>query len=334
MSSTHEPLTLSPLTDAQGRIIAYLRLSLTDRCNFRCSYCSVSDYDDPSTVLTRAELARLVAIFARLGVRRVRLTGGEPTLRKDVVAIAADVSATLGVEEVALTTNGHRLRELARPLREAGVGALNVSLDTLRPERLTAISGRGARLGDVLDGIDTAAAAGFPHFKLNTVVMGGVNDDELGDLVRYAWERGASPRFIEIMPFGAGKPLPTARVKELLREQGLLLEPCDKRGWGPAHYLRGRDASGAVRHVGFIGAMTENFCDRCNRARVAADGGFQVCLGGDNQVPLGAQLRAGATDEALEVSIRQALARKKPRHHMEEASAGLVQLLPMMGIGG
>ena len=334
MSSPHDPLALSPLTDAQGRIIAYLRLSLTDRCNFRCSYCSVSDYDDPATVLTRAELARLVAIFARLGVRRVRLTGGEPTLRKDVVAIAADVSATLGVEEVALTTNGHRLRELSRPLREAGVGALNVSLDTLRPERLTAISGRGARLGDVLDGIDTAAAAGFPHFKLNTVVMGGVNDDELGDLVRYAWERGASPRFIEIMPFGAGKPLPTARVKELLREQGVLLEPCDKRGWGPAHYLRGRDARGAVRHVGFIGAMTENFCDRCNRARVAADGGFQVCLGGDNQVPLGAQLRAGATDEALEVSIRQALARKAPRHHMEEASAGLVQLLPMMGIGG
>lgn len=334
MSTQHEPLALSPLTDAQGRIIAYLRLSLTDRCNFRCSYCSVSDYDDPATVLTRAELARLVAIFARLGVRRVRLTGGEPTLRKDLVAIAADVSATLGVEEVALTTNGHRLRELARPLREAGVGALNVSLDTLRPERLTAISGRGARLGDVLDGIDTAASAGFPHFKLNTVVMGGVNDDELGDLVRYAWERGASPRFIEIMPFGAGKPLPTARVKELLREQGVLLEPCDKRGWGPAHYLRERDAGGAVRHVGFIGAMTENFCDRCNRARVAADGGFQVCLGGDNQVPLGAQLRAGATDEALEVSIRQALARKAPRHHMEQASAGLVQLLPMMGIGG
>ena len=334
MSTQHEPLALSPLTDAQGRIIAYLRLSLTDRCNFRCSYCSVSDYDDPATVLTRAELARLVAIFARLGVRRVRLTGGEPTLRKDLVAIAADVSATLGVEEVALTTNGHRLRELARPLREAGVGALNVSLDTLRPERLTAISGRGARLGDVLDGIDTAASAGFPHFKLNTVVMGGVNDDELGDLVRYAWERGASPRFIEIMPFGAGKPLPTARVKELLREQGVLLEPCDKRGWGPAHYLRGRDGGGTVRHVGFIGAMTENFCERCNRARVAADGGFQVCLGGDNQVPLGAQLRAGATDEALEVSIRQALARKAPRHHMEEASAGLVQLLPMMGIGG
>ncbi len=334
MSSTHEPLALSPLTDAQGRVIAYLRLSLTDRCNFRCGYCSVSDYEEPGAVLTRGEIGRLIAIFARLGVRRVRLTGGEPTLRKDLVAITGDVSATMGVEEVALTTNGHRLRELARPLREAGVGALNVSLDTLRQDRLTAISGRGARLADVLDGIDAAAEAGFPHLKLNTVVMGGVNEDELGELVRHAWARGASPRFIEIMPFGAGKPVPTARVKELLREQGVLLEPCDKRGWGPAHYLRERDAAGTPRHVGFIGAMTENFCDRCNRARVAADGGFQVCLGGESQVPLGAQLRAASTDEALEVSIRQALARKAPRHHMEAASEGLVQLLPMMGIGG
>jgi cyclic pyranopterin phosphate synthase len=334
VDSTVNPLTLSPLTDAQGRVIAYLRLSLTDRCNFRCSYCSVSDYEEPSSVLTRAEIARLVGIFARLGVRRVRLTGGEPTLRKDLVAIAADVRATLGIEEVALTTNGHRLADLARPLREAGVGALNVSLDTLRSDRLGAISGRGARLADVLAGIDAAAAAGFPHLKLNTVVMGGVNEDELGDLVRFAWARGASPRFIELMPFGQGKPVPTARVKALLASQGVALEPCDKRGWGPAHYMRERGAVGAARHVGFIGAMTENFCDRCNRARVAADGGFQACLGGEMQVPLGALMRSGAADEAIEDSIRQALARKAPRHHMEEASAGLVQLLPMMGIGG
>jgi GTP 3',8-cyclase len=331
---TSDPLILDPLKDAQGRVIAYLRLSLTDRCNFRCEYCSVSDYDDPATVLTRAEIAHMVGIFARLGVRRVRLTGGEPTLRKDVVGIAADVRATLGVEEVAITTNGHRLAELARPLRDAGVGCANVSLDTLRADRLLAISGRGARLRDVLDGIDAAAGVGFPHLKLNTVVMGGVNEDELGDLVRYAWARGASPRFIELMPFGKGKPVPTARVKQLLAAQGVALEPCDKRGWGPAHYMRGRDAAGEVRHVGFIGAMTENFCERCNRARVAADGGFQVCLGGESKVPLRELIRAGAPDEEIELRIRAALAAKKPRHHMEEAGAGLVQLLPMMGIGG
>jgi len=327
-------LALSPLKDAQNRIIAYLRLSLTDRCNFRCDYCSVSDYDDPATIMSRAEIARLVALFARLGVRRVRLTGGEPTLRKELAGIVADVKATLGVEEVALTTNGHRLGDLSRPLFDAGLGALNVSLDTLRQDRLTAISGRGARLHDVVGGIDAAAALGFDHFKLNTVVMGGVNDDELGDLVRFAWARGASPRFIELMPFGRGKPVPTARVKELLAEQGVPLAPSDKRGWGPAHYMVGRDEGGRERHVGFIGAMTENFCDRCNRARVSSDGGFQACLGGEGRVDLRLLMREGASDEAIEARVRGALAAKAPRHHMEEVGTGLVRLRPMMGIGG
>ncbi|HTT70397.1 MAG TPA: GTP 3',8-cyclase MoaA [Anaeromyxobacteraceae bacterium] len=329
-----QPLAHGPLEDAQGRIIEYLRVSLTDRCNFRCDYCSVSDYEDPEEVLTRPEIARLVGLFARLGVRRIRLTGGEPTLRKGLAGIVADVRSLPGIEEVALTTNGHRLRELAVPLREAGVGAVNVSLDTLSPERLLAISGRGARLAAVLDGIDAAAAAGFASLHLNTVVMGGVNEDELGDLVRFAWARGASPRFIELMPFGAGRPVPTARVKRLLAAQGVALEPCDKRGWGPAHYMRGRDPDGAVRHVGFIGAMSENFCERCNRARLAADGGFQVCLGGEGKVPLGALLRSGTEDRVIEGRIREALGRKSPRHRMELAASGLVQLLPMMGIGG
>jgi GTP 3',8-cyclase len=329
--SRREVRHAGPLADAQGRIIAYLRLSLTDRCNFRCNYCSVSDYEDPDTVLTRAEFARLVGLFARLGVRRVRLTGGEPTLRKDVVAIASDVRGTPGIEEVALTTNGHRLSELARPLRAAGVGALNISLDTLSEARLRSISGRGAHLAPVLAGIDAAAAAGFDHLHLNTVVLGGVNEDELGDLVRFAWARGASPRFIELMPFGAGRPLSTARVKELLALQGVELDPCDRRGWGPAHYMRERSGS---RVVGFIGAMSENFCDHCNRARVAADGSFQVCLGGEGKVPLGALLRQGASEDLVEERIREALGRKSPRHRMELVGAGLVQLLPMMGIGG
>jgi len=328
-----EPIVFPALRDAQGRIISYLRLSLTDRCNFRCSYCSVSDYDDPSTVLAREELSRLVALFARLGVRRVRLTGGEPTLRKDLLAIARDTRETPGIEEVAITTNAHRLSELASPLKQAGVECVNASLDTLRPDRLTAISGRGARLADVLAGIDGAAAAGFTHLKVNTVVMGGVNDDELGDLVRFAWERGASPRFIELMPFGRGTPVPTARVKQLLRAQGVALEPCDRRGWGPAHYMRGRGDGGRERLVGFIGAMTENFCERCNRVRMTADGDLQACLGGTARVPLREILRAGASDDAITARIREALAGKAERHHMDDG-AGLVQLLPMMGVGG
>jgi cyclic pyranopterin phosphate synthase len=321
-----------PLVDSQGRVIAYLRLSLTDRCNFRCEYCSPADYEDGGRLLTRPEIARLAATFGKLGVRRIRLTGGEPTLRKDVVEIVRDLEATPGIEEVALTTNGHRLRDLARPLRQAGLRSLNVSIDTLDGARLHRISGRGAFLDDVLGGFDAAAEAGFPHLKVNTVVMGGMNEDELGTLARHAWSRGATPRFIELMPFGQGIPVPTAMVKQHLGEQGLRLVPDDKRGWGPAHYLR-EEGSEPARYVGFIGAMTENFCDRCNRARIAADGGFQACLGGDTRFNLRDRLRAGASDEDLEDVVREALRLKAPRHHMDEAGARLV-LLPMMGIGG
>ncbi len=316
------------LLDAQGRHIQYLRLSLTDRCNFRCSYCSVSNYEDGDRILSRPEIRRVVAAFAGLGVRRVRLTGGEPTLRREVVEIAADVRATPGIEEVALTTNGHSLRQLAVPLRDAGVLALNVSIDTLDAATLARISGRGARLHEVLDGIDAAAAAGFGSLKLNTVVMGGVNDGELGALVRHAWSRGATPRFIELMPFGDGVPVPTAVVKRKLTEQGVPLLPDPKRGWGPAHYMRG-----AGGHVGFIGAITENFCETCNRARITADGGFQACLGGSERLDLRDLLRAGASDEHLADAVQAALGRKGPRHHMDEAGARLVTL-PMMGIGG
>ncbi len=316
------------LTDAQGRIIQYLRLSLTDRCNFRCSYCSVSDYEDGDHILARAEIARLAVVFAGLGVRRVRLTGGEPTLRRELRGIVADLRATPGIDEVALTTNGHRLAELSTPLRQAGLTALNVSLDTLDAATLHRVSGKGAFLEPVLEGIRTAARAGFPSLKLNTVVMGGVNDGELGELVRFAWGHGATPRFIELMPFGDGQPVPTAVVKERLAAQGVPLAPDPKRGWGPAHYMRGQGGL-----VGFIGAITENFCDTCNRARLTAEGGFQACLGGRDRVSLRDLLRAGAGDEELAIAIRGALSRKDPRHHMDESGARLVTL-PMMGIGG
>jgi len=322
----------APLWDAQGRLIRYVRVSLTDRCNFRCTYCSPAENEPADGLLGRAELARLFRVFAGLGVERIRLTGGEPTLRKDVVEITADAASTPGILEVALTTNGHRLKELVEPLRTAGLGALNVSLDTLRPDRLLGISGRGSRLDRILSGID-AAAGRFRSLKLNAVVMRGVNEDELGDLVLHAWDRGALPRFIEQMPFGGGSPVPLASVRELLTEEGFLLSPDGSRGWGPARHMRARRADGREGLIGFIGAMTENFCDDCNRARVTADGGFQACLGGESRADLRALLRSGARDEELEEAIRGALKRKAPRHHMEEAGHGLV-LLSMRGIGG
>jgi GTP 3',8-cyclase len=332
LSRSGPPRPTRALADPQGRLISYLRVSLTDRCNFRCTYCSPAENEPADGLLTRAELARLFRVFAGLGVRRIRLTGGEPTLRKDVVEITADAAATPGVEEVALTTNGHRLAELVEPLRRAGLGALNVSLDTLRPERLAGISGRGTRLDRILEGIE-ASAGRFRSLKVNTVVMRGVNEDELGELVLHSWEHGALPRFIEQMPFGGGTPVPLARVRELLGEQGFALSPDGWRGWGPARHMRARRADGREGLVGFIGAMTENFCEGCNRARVAADGGFQACLGGEGRADLRLLLRAGASDADLEVAVRGALHHKAPRHRMEDAGHGLV-LLSMRGIGG
>ncbi len=325
---------VNPLVDAQGRRISYLRLSLTDRCNFQCSYCAAAGPETCEDPLARRDLARLVAIFAALGIRRVRLTGGEPTLRRDLLDVVRDVRATQGIEEIALTTNGHLLGTLAGPLRVAGVSRLNVSLDTLDPERLHRISGRAATLDRIVAGIAAAFAAGFDSVKLNVVVAGGVNDGELGDLARFAWGFGATPRFIELMPFGPGRPVPTAEVKRLLEAQGVALAPDETRGWGPAYHMRGsstvagQPVSGLV---GFIGAITENFCDGCNRVRVGADGSLRACLGGRDRVPLGDLIAAGASDAELAERVRAALLSKRDRHHMDEGGGGL---LPMIGSGG
>ncbi|HET8539767.1 MAG TPA: GTP 3',8-cyclase MoaA [Anaeromyxobacter sp.] len=331
---TDAPAAPAPLLDAQGRRISYLRLSLTDRCNFQCSYCAPSGPEACDDLLGRRDLARLVAIFAGLGIRRVRLTGGEPTLRRDLLDVVRDVRATPGVEEIALTTNGHLLGALAAPLREAGVSRLNVSLDTLDPERLHAISGRAATLDRIVAGIRAALAAGFASVKLNVVVVRGVNEGELGDLARFAWRVGATPRFIELMPFGPGRPVPTAEVKALLQAQGIALEPDATRGWGPAYHMRGRTTDAAERVsglVGFIGAMTESFCEGCNRVRVGADGSLRACLGGRDRVPLRDLLAAGTPDAEIAARIRAALLAKQDRHHMEE---GRGALLPMIGTGG
>jgi cyclic pyranopterin phosphate synthase len=338
----HQELELAPgrlpvfrpaLLDAQGRTISYLRLSLTDRCNFQCSYCSPLALDHHEDSLTRPEVARLTAIFAGLGVRRVRLTGGEPTLRKDLVEIVRDVASTPGIEEVALTTNGQALAALAAPLRAAGAARVNISLDTLRPERLLALSGRAASLDRITAGIAAAGAAGFLSVKLNVVVVRGVNDDELDALARFGWRHGAIVRFIELMPFGRGEPVPLSEVRERLVAGGLRLEPDATRGWGPAKHLRafgdGAPAEGGL--LGFIGAMTENFCEGCNRVRVAADGSLRACLGGRAQVSLKGLLRDGTGDQAIGAAITEALGQKHERHEMGAPGS---KLLPMIGTGG
>jgi len=324
----------APLADGLGRRITYLRLSLTDRCNFRCSYCSPAAPEARERPLGRAALARLVRVFAGLGVRRVRLTGGEPTLRPDLLDVIRDVKAAPGIEEIALTTNGHLLDGLAAPLRDAGVSRLNVSLDTLDPERLRRIAGRTASMERIVRGIEAAAKAGFASLKVNVVVVRGENEGELGELARFAWRAGATARFIELMPFGPGEPVPTSEVKRLLEAQGIRLSPDASRGWGPAYHMRGESDAGGRRAaglVGFIGAMTENFCAGCNRVRVGADGALRACLGGRDRLPLRDLVEGGTPDAEIAGRIRAALAGKGERHGMGGGGDGLP---PMMGTGG
>jgi cyclic pyranopterin phosphate synthase len=322
-----------PLHDAQGRRMTYLRLSITDHCNFRCVYCSPADWGGKAELLSEDEIARLAAVFAGLGITRVRLTGGEPTVRKDLVALAARVRATPGIGEVCLSTNGLLLDRLARPLFEAGVSRLNISLDALDDAAFLALSGGHGDAAGVLRGIEAALDAGFESVKTNTVVVAGVNDSgaQLAALVRWCWARGVTPRFIELMPFtDAGQPVPTREVVRRIEEQGLALvrEADMDAGAGPATYYRGTGG-----RVGFIGSLTENFCSRCNRVRVAANGDLRACLGGRDRVALRGMLREGATDAEIEGAIRAALRLKPDGHRFNEPGAG-AQLLSMMGIGG
>jgi cyclic pyranopterin phosphate synthase len=321
---------LPPLLDAQNRVMTYLRLSLTDRCNFRCVYCSPASWGGRSHLLTAAQLERLVGLFARLGIRRVRLTGGEPLFRKDIVEIVQRLSVQPGIAEVCATTNGHQLPELAKPLRAAGLSALNVSLDTLNEERFARMSGGRGEVARVVRGIDAALAEGF-EVKLNAVVMAGVNEHDSAELIRFAWARGVVPRFIECMPFREGKPVPTATLIEILREQGISLESDDAQPGlprGPARYYRGEGG-----RVGFISPMTQNFCGGCNRVRVAANGDLRACLGGREQTPLSTLLQSDADDATLVRAIRAALSAKPEGHRFNDAGVQRV-LLPMMGIGG
>jgi cyclic pyranopterin phosphate synthase len=319
-----------PLLDAQGRRMTYLRLSVTDRCNFRCTYCSPASWGGKKDLLTPAEFERIVSVFARMGIQRVRLTGGEPLIRPDILEVCQRIAALPGVERVAITSNASHLERLARPLREAGVSQLNLSLDTLNEETFRRISKQGD-FAATLRGIDAAAGAGYASLKLNTVVMRGVNDGEVPALVEYAHARGIVPRFIELMPFGQGVPVPTEELVERLRASGVALDT-DAEGPGtsdgPARYWRA-----PTGRVGFISPLTQNFCGGCNRVRVASNGDLRSCLGGRAQAPLHQLIRGGATDEQLALAVRGALGEKPEGHRFTEPGNGST-LLPMMGIGG
>jgi len=334
------------LIDRQRRTIEYLRVSVTDRCNYRCTYCipeSGLGHLEREDVLSVDELTRLVACFARLGVRRLRLTGGEPTVRGDLPALAARLRTVPGIEDLALSTNGHRLGELAPSLRAAGVDRLNVSVDSLSPERFSRIT-RGGSLPRVRAGIDAARAAGFASIKINAVAVRGFNDDELGPLCLFAWERGLLPRFIEQMPMADGALyvpgtfMSAREIREAISAamggaRIVPLPPAREVGAGPARYFRveggASETEGGARRFGIISAVTEHFCDTCNRVRLAANGALHTCLGHDDATDLRAVLRAGGDDAVIE-TIRAAVEGKRDGHEFG-LMPGLVPLVRLAG---
>jgi GTP 3',8-cyclase len=328
------------LQDTFGRRVTYVRVSVTDRCNYRCVYCMPEEGVDVAPradVLTFEEVARVVRILASMGTRRVRLTGGEPTVRRGLADLVKLLAEMPGVEELCMTTNGHLLGDLAAPLREAGLASVNVSLDTLRPERFAALTRRGD-LGRVLAGIEAARAVGFSRLRINAVAMRGWNDDELGDLCRYAWERGMTPRFIEWMPMGEGSEfapgtfLAAAEVRAGIERQlgGRLVPTGARAGQGPARYWRHEPG----RHeVGVIAALTENFCADCNRVRLTATGRLHACLASDRAADLRALVRSGAGDERIRRTIVDELLGKREGHEFTTEGCGGPRA-HMVAIGG
>jgi cyclic pyranopterin phosphate synthase len=335
-----------PLLDNFARRIRYLRVSVTDRCNYRCSYCMPEELGDQlvfeprAAILRFEELERLIGVFARLGVRKVRLTGGEPTVRRGIVELAGRIARLPGIEQVVMTSNGHLLDELAAPLAAAGVSAMNISLDTLDAEKFHRLTGRGD-LSRVLAGVDAAVAAGM-RVKTNAVALRGVNDDELLALCEHAWARGAVPRFIEHMPmsdgalYAAQAELPAAEIRRALEAAlGALvaaspIASADARDAGPARYWR---VAATGREVGIISAMTEHFCDDCNRLRLTATGALHACLGHDDAISLRDVIRGGGSDDDVVRAIGAAVTGKRAGHVFERSGAGAPHK-HMIGIGG
>jgi len=331
---------LPRLTDPQGRAYSYLRLSVTDRCDFACVYCMPPGGEEDHAVrpelLAFEEAARLVSIFARMGVERVRFTGGEPLVRRDVVRLVRLVREQSGVSQLVMTTNASRLAALAAALREAGLTGVNVSLDSLDPSRFTEIT-RGGDLSRVIAGIEAAQDAGL-SVKLNVVALGALNLGEAGRIVDWAWERGITPRFIELMPLGEAANLPEtcfAPRSTLVRALGERVDEgpgLRNDGHGPARYLDARDGSG--RRVGFITAVSDEFCASCNRVRVTARGEIRACLASRTAISLRDLLRAGAGDERIAWGIHQALGTKLRGHFFTDDGVDEHRRVGMSLIGG
>jgi cyclic pyranopterin phosphate synthase len=313
-------MTELPLIDPYQRRITYLRVSVTDRCDFRCVYCMAEDmtFLPKAEILTLEELERVCAAFVRLGVAKLRLTGGEPLVRRNVMSLFRGLGRLVArgeLKELTVTTNGSQLARYAGELRDCGVRRVNVSLDTLDPAKFAAIT-RWGKLDTVLAGIAAAKSAGLA-VKINVVALKGVNDDEAQKLVAWAHGEGHELTFIEVMPMGEigsevrlDQYLPLSMLRAKLAER-FTLEETDYRTGGPARYFVAKETGG---RIGFITPMTHNFCEACNRVRLTCTGTLFMCLGQQDAADLRAPLRASDDDEPLVAAIREAIGRKPKGH--------------------
>lgn len=323
----------SPLTDRFQRKIEYLRLSVTDRCDLRCAYCmpeGFKGYEEPAHWLTFDEIERLIGAFARLGVKRLRLTGGEPLLRRNLPELAGRLAALPGIEDLSLSTNATQLAKHALILRQNGVSRINVSLDSLQRERIEQITGVDC-LNKVLAGLMAGKEAGFAPIKVNMVALQGVNEDEIDAMVEFCLEHGFTLRFIETMPMGStgrdAQFLDLQPIKKRLQERFGLLEGV-LPGGGPARYLKSADGKFSI---GFITPISQHFCETCNRVRLAVDGTLYTCLGQDEKFEFRPLLRSGISDSELEDAIREAIFLKPERHEFREDPLKIVRFMSSTG---
>jgi GTP 3',8-cyclase len=322
------------LIDPYGRSIDYIRLSVTDRCDLRCFYCmpkGFKDFEEPSDWLTFDEIERVIRCFTELGTRRVRITGGEPLVRKNLPELAQRLAGLDKLDDLSLSTNATRLARHAEALSTAGVDRINVSLDTLRPDRFQEIT--QGKFEKVYDGLMAARDAGLDPIKINMVVMKGINEDEVGDMVEFCIENGFTLRFIETMPVGdTGRNatdhfVDLQQVRKQLERQYPLI-PGVMPGGGPARYVQ---VEGTDLRIGFITPMSQHFCDTCNRIRLSVDGTLYLCLGQEHRFELRPLLRQGISDEELRQALIQAISLKPEKHEFNDKPEQVIRFMSMTG---
>jgi cyclic pyranopterin phosphate synthase len=323
------------LIDSFNRKIEYVRLSVTDRCDLRCFYClpkGFKDFEEPNDWLTFEEIERVIKVFSELGVSRIRITGGEPLVRKNLPQLANRLSNIPGIEDLSLSTNAVQLKRYAHALKDANVSRLNVSLDSLKSQRFKEIT-NGGKLEKVINSLMAAKEAGFSPIKINTVLMKGVNDDEAEDLVEFCIEHGFTLRFIETMPIGdtgrqaSHQYVNLQDIKQRLAKSYELI-PGVMPGGGPARYVQ---VAGTELRIGFITPLSQHFCETCNRVRITADGTLYLCLGQSDKVALRPLLRNGISDEELKQVILKAIAMKPEKHEFNEKPQQIVRFMSLTG---